>query len=178
MSWFDNPDNMLSMQKWGNLLSAGTAYMADKEQADAKRKWQAYSNAMVNISNAQDQNAISSNETMAVQDAVQKNVNVQRGGLIFAAKEQVQAAAAGVQGRSVNQSLMDIQAQAADKERNNQIDLQNKLQGYAQQREQKNLNAAQEQNYSYIAAPNAGTYLLGAMTKNPILGLDDPAQYQ
>lgn len=164
MSWFDTltPDQYRNTITGMNFLSAGFAYNADKAKAAAQKKWQTYSNTMVNISNALNQGVISQNESLAISQSVQEQVNIQRGGLITAAKSEVEAAAAGVKGKSVNQALLDIQANAASRQRTAEIDLNNKLLGYQQQRNQSNLDAVMQKDYSYIPKPSAGTYLLGA----------------
>jgi len=174
MSWFDSFDNLQGLQEGMNFLSAGTKYMADKEEASAKKKWQAYANSMTNISNAINQNAISVNETNAVRTAVDTNANIQKGSLLYSAKAAVMASAAGVQGKSVNQTVLDIQANAAQRESNNQIDLQNKLQDFSQQRQESMMKAKEAQNYDFIPKPDASTYLFGAMMQNMKLGLDTP----
>ncbi len=173
MSWFDfTPDQM----KWGmtsmNLLSAGTSYQAAKEQTQARQKWQAYSNAMVNIIAAQNEGNISQDETNAVRDKVASDVNIQKGGLLTEGKAAVMAGAAGVQGRSVDQTLLEIQTNAAQKERNNQIDLNNQLEGFQAQRNQQTTRAAMEQDYSSIPTPNASSFLLPALAKSASLFME------
>ncbi len=176
MSWFDSlsSGDMTAMQEGMNFLSAGTKYMADKAQATAREKWQAYSNSMANISNALNQNAISVNETNTVREATDTNANIQKGSILYGAKEVVMASAAGVQGKSVNQSLLDIQANAAQREMNNQLDLTSKLNSFAQQREESEMKAKEAQNYSFIPKPDAGSYLFSAAMQNAKLNMDIP----
>ena len=176
MSWFDtfSPAQDMMAQEGLNFLSAGTNYMAAKEQASAKQKWQAYSNSMANISNAITQNTLSINETNAVRTEVDANANIQRGDILYSAQEAVKASAAGVQGKSVNQALTDIHNNAAQRESNNQIDLNNQLQGYAQQRQESQMKALEAQNYSFIPSPNPGTYLMGALNQNSKLEANVP----
>lgn len=164
MGWFDSfsPDTFRQTITGLNFLSAGLNYQADKAKAKAQKKWQAYTNAMTNISNAMNQSAISQNESMAVEQSLMEAVNIQRGGILTEAKAEVQAAAAGVAGRSVNQTILDIQSNAAAKERARQINLENTLSGYAQQRTQSAFQAQLNQDYSFIAKPSASTALFGA----------------
>ncbi|HXB13647.1 MAG TPA: hypothetical protein VNZ45_16790 [Bacteroidia bacterium] len=161
-----------------SLLSAGSSYMAAKQQNEFAQKWQTYSNAMVNIQNGQNQNSISNNEQVAVTEAVNTDINIQKSALILGAKQQVQAAAAGVQGRSVNQSLMAIQAQASEARSNNQTNLTNQLNSYASQREQGNMTTAMEQKNSYLPTPQIANYLLPTLGKMTDNMQSDPSKYQ
>ncbi len=177
MSWLDDltPNGFNVGIPALKLLSAGTQYIAAKQRSKAEQKWQSYQNAMTNLSNAQNQTAISHNEEMAVQQAGQERVDIQRGGMITEAKVAVQAAAAGVAGKSVTESLLDVQRNAAAREQSSIEELNNTLLGYQQKRASSEFEAKIRQNYSYIPTPSAGDYLLNASMDIAKFGMENQA---
>lgn len=167
MAWFDGFDNFAANNSdWfaigTKFLSAGFQYSSDNATSDAKRKWQQYTNAMTNIQDANNQNVITQNEQMAISTSVNNQVNIEKGGILTEAKAQVSAAASGVKGRSVTQSLLDIQSNASQREAQRQTDLNNQLLGYNQQRYNSKMSAAIQQDYSYIPKPSAAMAMFGA----------------
>lgn len=157
-----SPDEYRNTITGMNFLATGFNYKADRDKAKAQKKWQRYSNIMTNFNNAMNQSVISQNEQMATSQAVQEKVNIQRGGMLTEAKVAVQAAAAGVKGRSSNQTLIDVQANVASRERTKEIELDNTLRGFAQSRKQSDMSTKMQQDYSFIPKPSASSYLLSS----------------
>lgn len=167
MAWYDGFDNFAANNSnWfaigTKFLSAGFQYSSDNATSDAKRKWQQYSNAMTHIADANNQGVITQNEQMAISTSVNNQVSIEKGGLLTEAKSEVAAAAAGVKGRSVTQSLLDIQSNASQREQQRRTDLNNTLIGFNQQRYNSKMSAAVQQDYSYIPKPSASMAMFGA----------------
>ena len=145
-------------------LSAASAIknnQADKTQAKAQQAWQAYSNQMANLSNANNQNVITSNQTMATQASAREAVSNQAAEIQATGSAEVAAAAAGVTGGSVAATVQDIERQAATVEYNRQEALKNQFDQFDQQRTNSTTAAAMQQNYSYIPKPSSTAMLLG-----------------
>lgn len=145
-----------------NVIQGFAGYNAASAQAKAKEKWQAYQNTMLQLSNAQSQNAITDNEIMAQQAFADQGIGIQKSNILTSAKAEVSAAAAGVKGRSVDQAMLDINRNAAAAERQRQIDFANSNLAFTAQRAQSSMSAAMQQDYSYIPKPKLGSYLLEA----------------
>lgn len=144
------------------LAGALGSYSADKAQAKAAAAMQEYRNKMANISNAINQNVITTNTTMAMQASAKKAVYMRKEEVQAVGAATVSAAAAGVRGRSVNSTIMDIQRNAALVEKQRADDLQAQFLESDAQRMQSSLSAAMQQDYSYIPKPKLGSYLMSA----------------
>lgn len=137
-------------------------YSADKANAKAQKAVQKYRNKMANIANAINQNAITTNTILSMQQSARKAVFMRRDELSTLGSTAVAAAAAGVRGRSVNASLMAVQRNAATAERMRQNDLEEQFMQYDQERLSSSLSAVMNQDHSYIAKPSLGSYLFKA----------------
>lgn len=156
---------MMAAQLGLSALQGAASYKAKKQQAEAQEKWRKYNNAMVNLGNAMNQNAITQNEVLAMQNSVfqateLKKLNIQQTGAVAAA-----AAAAGVKGRSVNQSMFNVQRNAANADRDRQISLQNQFAAFDQQRLQSGMSAAMQQNHTQIQKPSLLNEMAGTISK-------------
>lgn len=149
-----------------DMFMAFGSYRADKAQAKAQRAMKEYRNKMTNIANAINQNAITQNTTLQVQQSAKQAVFMRRDELSVAGSTVVAAGAAGVRGRSVNATLLDVQRSAGMQEKQRADDLQNYFVQETQQRLSSSLSAVQNQDLSYIPKPRLSTYLLGAVAKN------------
>jgi hypothetical protein len=149
-----------------NMLSAGQSYKADKAQYKASKAWQAYSNTMVRLSDAVNQNAITTNTLMAGDAFAEQALQIKRGSTMASAQVEVGAAAAGVKGRSVNQAMFDVQRNAAAREYERQQGFKNTMLAFDQQRLQSAMSAEMQQDYSYIPKPKAASYFLNAAAKS------------
>ena len=148
-----------------NVAGSLAQYGADKAQAKANKAVQEYRNKMTRIADAINQNAITTNTTLAIQNSARQAVFMRRDEISTLGSTVVAAAAAGVRGNSVNKTLLDVKRNAAVQERMRQVDLEQQFLQFDQQRLSSALQAEQNRDYSYIATPKLGTYLLSAGTK-------------
>lgn len=162
MTWYSSPEAGLATKGLMEFASGFMSYRADKAASKAQRAWQAYSNTMVEIGNAVNQNAITTNEILANQAFADQDIQIQKGGLMAQAKAEVAAASAGVKGRSVNQAMFDVQRNAADREYQRQVSLKNATLAFDQQRLQSSMSAKLQKDYSYIPKPSPVSYFLNA----------------
>lgn len=144
------------------LLGAFGNYSADTAQAKAAIQMQEYRNKMTHIANAINQNAITQNTTLAIQQSARQAVHMRRDELSTLGSTAVAAAAAGVRGRSVNATLLDVQRNAGLLEKQRTDDLEEYFLQARQQRLGSALSAVQNQDLSYIPQPSLGSYLLNA----------------
>ena len=149
---------MLGMNAASSLLSFG----AQSAQAKAQRAWQAYSNTMVRLSDAQNQNAITTNEVLAMKASTEESIDIQKDFLQSSASAEVAAAAAGVTGRSVSQAMFDIQRSANLAQSRREESLRNQFLSFDAQRKQSTMSAAMQQDHSYIPKPSLASSLLQA----------------
>lgn len=149
-----------------NVLSASGQYRADKRRYKAQKALQDYNNKMTRIADAMNQNAITTNTTLAIQQSARTAVNLRREELTRMGASTVAAAAAGVRGRSVNNTLLNIQRGAGLKEKARQTDLEQQFLQFTQQRRGSALSAVQNQDLSYISKPSFATYMLGAVKQS------------
>lgn len=145
-----------------DAIAAGMDYRADKAQWKAQTAIKAYRNKMTNIANAINQNAITQNTTLAIQQSARQAVHMRRDELSTLGSTAVAAAAAGVRGRSVNATLMDVQRQAGLLEKQRTDDLEQYFLQTRQQRLGSALSAVQNQDLSYLPKPKFGQYLMRA----------------
>lgn len=146
------------------VLGAIGQYKADKANAKAARAIQEYKNKMLSISNALNQNAITTNTTLAIQQSARQAVYMRADELSTLGSTAVAAAAAGVRGRSVNQTLLAVQRNAGLQEAQRSTDLQQQFLQFDQQRLSSSLDAVNGQDLSYIPKPQLGSYLMKAAT--------------
>lgn len=145
-----------------NFIGAEASYQADKAQWKAQTAWKKYQNTMVNLSNAINQNAITTNEVLAQKAFADQALKIKQGGIITQARVEVAAAAAGVKGRTVNQAMFDVQRNAANRERERQDSFVAANLAFDQQRLQSSMSAAMQQDYTYLPKPKSATYYLNA----------------
>lgn len=149
-----------------DMLGGFMQYQSDKAEAKAARAYQKYRNTMTNLSNAINQNAITTNEIMSNDAFTREAVDIKKDYLAADANATVSAAAAGVKGRSVNQSLFDIKRSMDVAEGLRQENLRNSWLAFDQQRQTSAMDAALQQDHSYIPKPKLASYLLNAASKN------------
>lgn len=143
-------------------FQAISGYKNAKARAKYQRRMQEYKNKMTNIANAINQNAITTNTTLQIQQSAKQAVHMRKDELTTLASTAVAAAAAGVRGNSVTQTLLNVQQNASGLEKQRQDDLQQYFLQADQQRLSSTLSAVQNQDLSYIAKPKLSNYLLGA----------------
>lgn len=136
-------------------------YNAQKTQAIAMQRWQEYQNQMAHIADAQNQNSITTNTTMAIQASANEAVQNQAAGIQAEGAAKVAAAAAGVKGGSVAATIFNVERGIASVEYQRQQDLQNKFLAFDTQRRQSALSAKMQEDHSYIPKPSGAALLLG-----------------
>lgn len=142
-----------------SFLTAFMSYRADKAQAKAKRAMQTYRNKMTNVANAINQNAITTNTTLRIQQSARKAVHLRREELGTLGTVAVSAAAAGTRGRSVANTLINAQRNAGLLQGARERDLQTSFIQSKQQRISSALSAVQNQDLTYIPKPSLTSYL-------------------
>lgn len=143
------------LQAYGNYRSA-------KANAKAQRAMKEYRNKMVSIANAVNQNAITQNTTLQIQQSAKRAVFIKADAIRTEGSAEASAAAAGVKGNSVNATLLDIQRNSSLVEKQRADDLENFFLQQQQQRLNSTLSAQQNQDLSVIQRPNLSSHLFGA----------------
>lgn len=143
-------------------LSALSSFSGDRAQAKAQKRIRAYRNKMANISNAINQNAITTNTTLTIQQSARQAALMRTEDIKVLGSNRVAAAAAGVKGNSVNATLIDAQKDRGMLEQMRREDLQTFFDQTTQQRLGSALSAVNNQDLSYIPKPRLSSYLLNA----------------
>ena len=127
---------------WATVAQIGLDFIgsrmesrAETKVAEEKARMQAYMNTMRALSSAGNQNTIAANETFAVQESALVAVNIQKNAIRSKGAAKVQAAAAGVEGSSVTDTIRDIARNAATAEQTRRMALKAQLIGFDNQRE-------------------------------------------
>jgi hypothetical protein len=154
-----------------SLLRQGLGYSEAKQSADAKRAWQTYKNTMVDLSNANNQNIITTNENLARRNNIDQAFQIERSEYLTSAQAEVAAAASGTGGRSVNAVMFDIEHNAAVAQTRRKQDLEDQYLQMDNQRQQSAFQAALSHDYSPIPEPNPATYMLNFATDMTKLGM-------
>lgn len=144
-----------------SVLSMGMGSSANEAAAKAQAKYQAWRNAMAQISNAQTQNAITDNTVAQIQQSARQAMGIQRTGMEAQGASEVQAAAAGVTGRSVAATERNLERQTMHAEEGRRQTLQDMFANERIQRMNSAMQATLGQSYSYIPQPSSASSLLG-----------------
>jgi hypothetical protein len=147
-----------------SALKNGMSFIQAGKDADAKRAWQSYKNAMTQLSGANSQNILTTNENMARENSADQAFQIGRSEYITNAQAEVSAAASNTGGRSVNDVLFSIDHNAADAQAKRKSDLQDQYLQIDNQRKQVAFQVATQMDYSPIPEPNPATYMLNFAT--------------
>lgn len=150
----------------GQFASGLMEYQADKATAKAQKRIQAWRNTMTNLSNALNQNSITQNQIMSNEASRRQALDIQTDAMTSTSSLMVEAGAAEVAGRSVNQAVLAIKQSADVAEGIREQNLIDSWAAYDTQRVQSGFDAALQQDHSYIPKPNLGTYMLKAGIKS------------
>lgn len=143
---------------------AGLSFLAGVQEAKAKRKWQAYNNAMTRIADAMNQGTINTNQNLAVERSTAQAFEIERTGYETEQSVIAAAAAADTEGNSVNQTIFQAQRNEARAQSRRQQDLEAQILGFDGQRRSSAFQAAQQIDYSPIPMPNPLVAMLGLGT--------------
>lgn len=157
--------NTLMLSQMG-LSLAGTwgQFQTASIQADLQERIQAYRNTMSKLSAARSMNAVTVNEARSHDAATQADVMIQQQSMRDQARQEVDAAAAGVTGNSVEMAARDLRASAgrarfAQKRQHHQ-----QMAEMGAQRQSIAIAAITNQDIQVIPKPSIGSMLLGAGT--------------
>ena len=153
---------------WSSLLLQGgasgiqnvTSFILQSREAASNRRWQKWRNEVVNISNAMNQNTITVNEIKAKEASAIEAHAIRASKRLVGAQVEQAAAVAGVTGRSVQQTINQVNRDAARADERRVTDLENRLMGYATQRDSSQLQALQQTEFSPIPNPTGASQLL------------------
>lgn len=156
--------NVMFAQMGLSLVGSWGDYQSASIEADLAGKIQNYRNAMGKLSAARAENAVTVNEAR-VQDANMENqFLLQRTALQDQAKQEVQAAAAGVTGGSVALAARDLKASAGRASYAQRRNMHQKKAELSAQKTTIAINAITGQDTQVIPQPSIGSMLLGAGT--------------
>ncbi|MGX9389622.1 virion core protein, T7 gp14 family [Nitrobacteraceae bacterium UC4449_H16] len=145
-------------------LRQGLSFSAAQDDAKAKKAWQAYKNTMLKLSDANNQNILTVNENIARRSSSEQAFGIARSEYLTSAQAEVSAAASGVEGRSVNAVLFDVERNATMAQSRRKSDLEAQYLQIDNQRAQSSFQAAMQMDYSPIPEPNPATYMLNFAT--------------
>lgn len=152
------------MQAGFSVLKGLTGYIQSSREASYRQKLQDYNNKMVSLANAQNQNALVTNQNLAVERSLAQQFEISRSEYVTLGKVETSAAASGTEGRSVNQTLYQVQRSADEAESRRMADLDAQLAQIRQQSLNSAMQANQQIDQSYIPQPSPVTAMLGIGT--------------
>jgi hypothetical protein len=142
---------------WGQFKTASI-------QADLQERIQAYRNTMSKLSAARSTNAITVNEVRAREAYTENDLLIQRTAMQDQSRAEVQAAAAGVSGNSVDAVMQDLKASAGRASYANTRQYNQQKAEMFEQRQSVALSAIMNQDTQVIPKPSVGSMLLGMGT--------------
>lgn len=150
---------------WADIALSGAqsagSYILSAAQAKNDKKWQKYKNSMLALQAGQQQSVLTDNENMARERSLEEAYLIRRSEYITKASVEVEAAATGTIGRSVNMVLFDVGRNAAVADRDRQRDLDLQYLGIDNQRKQVAMSAKMSMDNTNIPAPNPFSAALG-----------------
>lgn len=157
--------NTLMLSQMG-LSLAGTwgQFQTASIQADLQERIQSYRNTMSKLSAARSMNAITVNEARASDAATQADFLIQRQSIEDQAQQEVDAAAAGVTGNSVEMAARDLKASAGRARFAQKRQHHMQMNDLSNQRTSVAIGAITNQDIQVIPKPSVGSMLLGAGT--------------
>lgn len=155
MSWSDMKVSGLT-----SVIQGVGSYIVAKKQAADDKRWRDYNNAMTNLQNAQNQNTITTNENLAIERSAEQAYQIRKSEYITKASAEVQAAATGTTGNSVDMVLFDIGRNAADADAKRLMDLEAQVLGFNNQRVTSNMQTAASIDYRVTPTPSLTSSLL------------------
>ncbi len=142
-----------------------TNFITESRDRKYKQQIQDYNNKMVRIADALNQNAITTNQNIAVEASVAKQFAIARQAMVTKGEVEVAAAATDTVGRSVNQTLYQVQRSADEADSNRARELEQQLAAFGQQRLNSSMQAVQQLDNSFIPKASPVTAMLDIGTK-------------
>lgn len=156
MAW-----SQFAMEAGGSALQHGLSFITAQREAKSRKRWQDFRNRMLRFANAEQQNTITLNERMTIQRSAMEAKAIKDSARLTGASTAVAAAAAGVSGRSVVQTMNQVRRNASMAEQRRELDLRQQLLGYQTQRESMNMQVVQQTEYDPIPKPTGAAQLMG-----------------
>lgn len=157
--------NTLMMAQMGLSLAGGWGeYATASIQADLQGKIQDYRNTMQNLSAARAKDAVTTNEIRTRDASIQADQLIQRTAMKDQGRQEVDAAAAGVAGNSVEMAARDLKASAGRASYAQRRQANQQLAELGEQRKTIAISAITGKDIQVIPKPSIGSMLLGAGT--------------
>jgi len=147
-----------------SLTSAWGQFQTASIQADLQEKLQEYRNSMSRLSSAMQTNAVTVNAVRSRDAAVRADFSIQQQAMRDQARAEVEAAAAGVKGNTVDAIAKDLKASAGSASYAQKRMLHQKMQGFNDQKTSIAVAGIADQDVQVIPKPSIGSALLGAGT--------------
>jgi len=165
------------MSIWATAFQVGFSLLGSANESSTKGENKAltkYQNKMKNLSSAATQNSITTNEIQVVEESSMRALDIQRNTLRQRGAAEVAAAAAGVEGNSVTQTVMDIEREGHFNEFARKVNLNSEL---------LNMDAARKDNVfqnttSQDLRTNAGPSMFDTLSKAGAAGYKSWTNYQ
>lgn len=162
MSSFSNSlKSPAGMKAVSGAVTGFTDYMIQGVQADMQQAQQAHGNAMRSLSSAQQQNSVTLQEAQLQDKAARLGTSLQIASMKDRGSAEVNAAAAGVAGGSVQQALLGLKRSAIQAQDARMRNLSSEMMAAQEQRSNIRLAAVMGEDISIIQRPSIGTALLG-----------------
>ncbi len=160
-SFFKSLKSPAGMKAAAGAVQGFTDYMIQGVQADMEEAQQAHNNAMRSLSSAQQQNTMTLQEAQLQDKASRLGNSLQIASIKDRGSAEVNAAAAGVAGGSVQQALLGLKRSAIQAQSARMRNLDSELLATAEQRSNIKLASVMGQDISVIQRPNISSALLG-----------------
>lgn len=146
-----------------SILGQMDDYAMSSAKAKVQKQMQAYSNKMARLSDAMNQNAITTNVTLAIQRSAMESESIQRQGRAAVGSVISQAGATGTTGASVTLAKQAVQAAEAGAQYQRELALRDTFIATDQQRRASTFAADLQQDYSPIEKPSATKAFVGML---------------
>ena len=157
--------NYLMLSQMGLDLTGSLGDFASARiEADMARSMQSYRNTMAALSAARSKNAITINEIRTRDAAVQQDDLIQRTSMRDKARAEVNAAAAGVKGNTIDQIATDLTMSAHRAQYARERQLNQQMSEFGEQRKSVALDLLMSKDTQVIPKPSIGSLLLGSAT--------------
>lgn len=155
---------LMASQMGMSLVGGWGQYATASIQANLQTKIQDYRNTMSRLSSARAENAITVNEVRVRDASMQADDLIQRTAMKDQARAEVDAAAAGVSGNSVEMIARDLKASAGRASYAQRRQANQQLAELDEQRTSTAIAGITNQDVQVIPKPSVGSLLLGAGT--------------
>lgn len=156
--------SLMYTQMGMSFVNGVAGFIGARSQANLQNRIVAFQNSMARLSAARQHNAVTVNEARAQDDAVRTDVAIQERAIQDQSRQEVQAAAAGVAGGSVELAARDLRASAASARYAVKRQHAQQRADFGAQHQTIAIQAVTGQNTQVIPTPSVGSMLLGIGT--------------